>query len=94
MQSGSLSVNSEGKANQGYLTGTLFAQVDTTTENRLYKVESISYGEEGFIKVAASHAPLFVNPNSVDDPDNNKLAVLYRAEPNGNLETYFPELKS
>jgi len=94
VQSGSLSVNSEGKANQGYLTGTLFAQVDTTTENRLYKVESISYGEEGFIKVAASHAPLFVNPNSPNDPDNNKLAVLYRAEPNGNLETYFPELQS
>ena len=95
VKSGSLSVNSEGKANEGYLTGTLFAQVDTTTENRLYKVESISYGEEGFIKVAASHAPLFINPNSPDDPDNNKLAVLYRADPNSTaFATDFPELQS
>ncbi len=94
VQLGSLSVNSEGKANQGYLTGTLFAQVDTTIENRLYKVESISYGEEGFIKVAASHAPLFINPDNPNDPDNNKLAVLYRADGPVNLGTYFPELKS
>ena len=83
VQSGSLSVNSDGKANQGYLTGTLFAQVDTTTEDRLYKIESITYGEEGFIKVAASHAPL---------TSDNKLAVLYRAEPGANLATYFPSL--
>jgi len=83
VQSGSLSVNSDGKANQGSLTGTLFAQVDTTTEDRLYKIESITYGEEGFIKVAASHAPL---------TSDNKLAVLYRAEAPANLATYFPEL--
>ena len=87
-------MNSDGKANQGSLIGTLFAQVDTTTENRLYKIESLTYGEEGFIKVAASHAPLFVNPGNPNDPDNNKLAVLYRAEEGANLTTYFPELKS
>ena len=83
VQSGSLSVNSDGKVNQGSLIGTLFAQVDTTTEDRLYKIESLTYGEEGFIKVAASHAPL---------TSDNKLAVLYRAEEGANLTTYFPEL--
>jgi len=83
VQSGSLSVGSDGKVQQGSLIGTLFAQIDTTTENRLYKIESLTYGEEGFIKVAASHAPL---------TSDNKLAVLYRAEEGANLTTYFPEL--
>ncbi len=83
VQSGLLSVGSDGKVQQGSLIGTLFAQIDTTTENRLYKIESLTYGEEGFIKVAASHAPL---------TSDNKLAVLYRAEKGANLTTYFPEL--
>ena len=83
VQSGSLSVGSDGKVQQGSLIGTLFAQIDTTTEDRLYKIESLTYGEEGFIKVAASHAPL---------TSDNKLAVLYRAEKDANLTTYFPEL--
>ncbi len=83
VQSGSLSVGSDGKVQQGSLIGTLFAQIDTTTEDRLYKIESLTYGEEGFIKVAASHAPL---------TSDNKLAVLYRAEKGANLTTYFPEL--
>ena len=51
VQSGLLSVGSDGKVQQGSLIGTLFAQVDTTTEDRLYKIESITYGEEGFIKL-------------------------------------------
>jgi len=83
VQSGLLSVGSDGKVQQGSLIGTLFAQIDTTTEDRLYKIESLTYGEEGFIKVAASHAPL---------TSDNKLAVLYRAEAPANLTTYFPEL--
>lgn len=81
IRSGTLTV-SGGKATNG-LKSVLFAQIDTTAEDRLYKIESISYGEEGFIKVAASHAPL---------TSNNKLAVLYRAGSTYNLETYFPSL--
>ena len=65
----------------------MFAQVDTTEEDRVYKVESITYGEEGFIQIAASHAPLI----------NNKLAVLYNASPNAvngvNFADRFPELR-
>ena len=81
------SVGSDGKNSLG-LTNKLFAQVDNTTEDRIYKVESITYGEEGFIQIAASHAPLF----------NNKLAVLYNANPyaaaNGiNFIDRFPELR-
>jgi len=83
----SFSVGSDGKNSLG-LTNKLFAQVDNTTEDRIYKVESITYGEEGFIQIAASHAPLF----------NNKLAVLYNANPyaaaNGiNFIDRFPELR-
>ena len=81
------SVGSDGKNSLG-LTNKLFAQVDSTTEDRIYKVESITYGEEGFIQIAASHAPLI----------NDKLAVLYHANPdssvNGvNFLNRFPELR-
>mgnify|MGYP001187987713 CR=1 FL=1 len=37
------------------LRGTLFTVLDTTDDDRLYKIESITHGEEGFIKIAASH---------------------------------------
>ena len=81
------SVGSDGKNSLG-LTNKLFAQVDSTTEDRIYKVESITYGEEGFIQIAASHAPLI----------NDKLAVLHHANPdasvNGvNFLNRFPELR-
>ena len=75
----------------------LFAQVDTTEEDRIYKVESITYGEEGLIQVAGSHVPLINNPNNPNDPDNGKLAVLYNAQPgainNVSFIERFPELR-
>ena len=65
----------------------MFAQVDTTEEDRIYKVESITYGEEGFIQIAASHVPL---------TSDNKLAVLYNASPDPvndvSFTLRFPEL--
>ena len=80
------SVNSNG-ANSAGLKNKLFAQVDTTSEDRIYKVESITYGDDGLIQVAASHVPLF----------NEKLAVLYNASPsavNGiGFDQRFPELR-
>ena len=83
VQTGSLQVGSDGKATNG-LRNVLFARVDTTEEDRLYKVESISYGEDGFIKVAASHQPL---------TSDNKLAILHRANPRtGNLNEFFPNI--
>ena len=82
------SVGSDGKNSLG-LTNKLFAQVDSTTEDRIYKVESITYGEEGFIEIAGSHVPL---------TSDDKLAVLYHANPNeaaNNVDylTRFPELR-
>ena len=68
-----------------FLANKLFAQVDTTEEDRVYKVESITYGEEGFLQIAASHVPL---------TDDNKLAVLEHSNPDNEpaFESYFPEL--
>ena len=85
VQTGSLQVNSDGKATNG-LRNVLFARVDTTEEDRLYKVESISYGEDGFIKVAASHQPL---------TSDHKLAILHKAKPTiegGDLNVSFPNI--
>ncbi len=82
VQSDWLSVNSDWKATNSKFNGTLFARVDTTEEDRLYKVESISYGEEGFIKVAASHQPL---------TSDNKLAILHRASP-ARINEFFPNI--
>ncbi len=83
----SFSVDSGG-ANSAGLKNKLFAQVDTTEEDRVYKVESITYGEEGLIQLAASHVPL---------TSDNKLAVLYNASPNPvngvNFADRFPELR-
>tara|TARA_R100000458_G_C8277579_1_gene253147 strand:+ start:84 stop:4415 length:4332 start_codon:yes stop_codon:yes gene_type:complete len=80
------SVGSDGKNSLG-LVNKLFAQVDTTEEDRIYKVESITYGEEGFIQIAASHVPLI----------NDKLAVLHHASPDKinsiDFDSRFPELR-
>jgi len=82
----SFSVNADGTNTAG-LTSKLFAQVDSTQEDRIYKVESITYGEDGLIQVAASHVPLI----------EDKLAVLYNASPNAvngvSFNDRFPELR-
>ena len=33
----------------------------TTESNRLYKIESLTYNDEGLIEVGASHTPLLNN---------------------------------
>jgi len=45
-------------ANHGVPAGSLFAIKSTTTENKIYKVQSITYGEEGLIAVSASFYPV------------------------------------
>ena len=84
VESKEFSVNSNG-VNSAGLKNKLFAQVDQTEEDRIYKVESITYGEEGFIQIAASHVPI----NSQD-----KLNVLAHSDPSNEtaFNTYFPEL--
>ena len=47
-----------GKAQDTDLRGTLFTVKNSTTTDRVYKVESLTYGEEGFVEVAASFVPL------------------------------------
>ncbi|MFZ9261292.1 MAG: hypothetical protein ACO23G_12780 [Limnohabitans sp.] len=41
------------------LRGTVYTIANTTTSNRVYKVETLSIGEEGFIEITASHEPVF-----------------------------------
>jgi hypothetical protein len=49
------------------LWGTVFTLKNTTTTNRVYKVETLSYSDDGLVDVAASYAPL---------TDRGSLAVL------------------
>ena len=47
-----------GKTTNSNLLGSVFTVKQTTESNRLYKVESMTYSDEGLIEVSASHAPL------------------------------------
>ena len=40
------------------LRGVLFTLKNTTTSNRVYKLETISYAEDGLVEVSGSHAPI------------------------------------
>jgi len=53
-----LTVIANGTTTDSNLFGAVFTVKQTTESNRLYKVESITYTDEGFIEVSASHAPL------------------------------------
>ena len=48
----------EGKTQDSNLFNSVFTVKKTNRSDRVYKVESLSYGEEGLIEVAASHVPL------------------------------------
>lgn len=56
-----------GRTSQTSLFGTVFTLNNTTTVNRVYKVETLSYAEDGLVEVAASHVPL---------TDSGSLAIL------------------
>jgi len=47
-----------GKTTQGNLFGTVFSVSTNAVNDRIYKVESISYAEDGLIEVAGSNVPL------------------------------------
>ena len=40
------------------LRGTIFTLRNSTTEDRIYKLESLSYAEDGLVEVTGSHVPL------------------------------------
>ena len=66
------------------LRGTLFTVLDDTTEDRLYKIESITHGEEGFIKIAASHVPF---------DEDGFMSVLRSTNPiNSDFDARFPDV--
>lgn len=47
-----------GKTTQNQLRGTVFTLRNSTTTDRVYKVESISYSEDGLVEISGSHVPL------------------------------------
>ena len=52
---------------EGLPLGVLFTLKNTVTTNRVYKVETISYAEDGLVEISGSHAPL---------TDSGSLAIL------------------
>jgi len=52
---------------EGLITGVLFAIKDSVTTNRVYKVETIAYADDGLVEISASHTPL---------TDSGSLAIL------------------
>lgn len=49
------------KTSNAALFGTVFTVTTTTTEKRIYKIETISINSEGFIEVTATHQPIAAN---------------------------------
>ena len=47
-----------GKATQAKFFGTVFSIKNTTTTNRMYKVETLSYAEDGLVELSGSEVPL------------------------------------
>ena len=53
----------DGVCSEKALHGSVYTISNTTTTSRVYKVETISIGDEGFIEVAASYEPVFSGLN-------------------------------
>ena len=53
-----LTVTANGTTTNSNLYGSVFTVKQTSESNRLYKIESLTYTEEGLVEVSASHAPL------------------------------------
>ena len=49
---------SNGKTTQTALFGTLWAKVQESENSRVYKVETLSYADDGLISVSGSYTPL------------------------------------
>ncbi len=53
----SMVIGADGKTTPEFANG-VFTQYSSTTSNRLYKAELISYDEEGMVEITGSHVPL------------------------------------
>ena len=56
--SGPTSIVIEGGLAASTFRGCVFTLAQTNTCDRVYKVESITFGEEGLVEIAGSHEPL------------------------------------
>ena len=73
------SVNFDNPTALAAFAGSLFTIRTTNKTNQCYKVESITFGDDGLIELAGTHVPLIsVNANGQDDPNgqNGRLAIL------------------
>ena len=52
-----MKLDDEGKAGSTF-RGSVFTIAQTNASDRVYKLESLVYGEEGFVEVAGSYQPL------------------------------------
>ena len=52
-----MKLDDEGKAGSTF-RGSVFTIAQTNASDRVYKLESLVYGEEGFVEIAGSHEPL------------------------------------
>ncbi len=57
VRSATINVNNN-KTNESNVFGSVFTVRHSTTTDRVYKVESISYAEDGLVEIAGSNAPL------------------------------------
>ena len=48
----------DGQAVGAALRGTVFSIANSTTENRVYKVETLQYAEDGLVEISGSFVPL------------------------------------
>nr|BDD46115.1 hypothetical protein 14 [bacterium] len=55
---GVLFVGDDGNAPNSLHRGIIFTLANTTTEERIYKVESLTYADDGLVELTGSHVPL------------------------------------
>ena len=55
---GTLDIDASGKEKARALWGSVFTTRKDNTESKVYKVESISFADEGFIEITASYCPV------------------------------------
>ena len=58
VQSGSISISGTKATGPAGIRGSVFTKAQSNASDRIYKIESLSYGEDGLIEVAASFVPL------------------------------------
>ena len=59
-----LVVEADGTVSSSTERGIIFTLANTTTEDRIYKVESLTYAEDGLVELTGSHVPLVIKGDS------------------------------